>query len=61
MLACGGIASGWLSGGIAIVVPLHPAMTHAGLTSTGTSVLVDESSPTVFAAPELPPPRGLAV
>ena len=61
MLACGGIASGWLSGGIAIVVPLHPAMTHAGLASTGTSVLVDESSPTVFAAPELPPPRGLAV
>jgi len=60
MLACGGIASGWLSGGIAIVTPLHAAMTPLELLPAGSLPLVDETSPTVFSAPDLPPPRGLA-
>jgi len=60
MLACGGIASGWLSGGIAIVTPLHAAMTPLELLPAGSLTLVDETSPTVFSAPDLPPPRGLA-
>ncbi len=60
MFACGGIASGWLSGGIAIVAPLHAAMTPLELLPAGSLPLVDETSPTVFSAPDLPPPRALA-
>ena len=60
MLACGGIASGWLSGGIAIVTPLHAAMTPLELLPAGSLTLVDETSLRVFSAPDLPPPRGLA-
>jgi len=60
MLACGGIASGWLSGGMAIVTPLHAAMTPLELLPAGSLTLVDETSPTVFSAPDLPPPRSLA-
>lgn len=60
MLACGGISSGWLSAGIAIVTPLHAAMTPLELLPAGSLPLVDETSPTVFSAPDLPPPRALA-